>query len=158
MTIFKEGHSENTIQHGSIHAKESTNLLAAVNHTRVTGTQVGTKFCLDSCITNPATNPVNTVKKTAANIRQINPTPAADTEFTIVFPIGTKGFILKDQAGNAETRISTTPGGADPGDATFFTIPNDGSYQEEGMNLTAALTLYCQSDKAGRIIEIWEWT
>ena len=155
--LYKEGKTENTVAHSSIHAKESTNLFASVNHTRVTGTYVGTKFCLDTCNTNPATSPVNVVKKTTPNIRQIL-TAAANTQYTIVFPIGTKAFKFKDQQGNALHRISTTLGGADAADTTYFTLPNDASYEEEDLNTTAALTFYCQSDKAGRIIEIWEWT
>jgi len=157
-TLNREGLSEQSIEPQTLHAKPTTDNEAFPSHTKITGTDLPaeSKFCLDVCIP-PTAPPIPVGGGDLPEISQIA-IATLNTEYELVLPVGTKKFVFKDQAGDAETRVSTIQGGSDPGDITFFTIPRDGSMEQAGLNLTDERKLYLQSTKSNRIIELWLWT
>lgn len=103
-----------------------------------------------------AINPDGSINVASANtptIVNIN-VVLADTEYSYVFPLATRMFTLKDRNGDAKTRIAYISGNT----FTSFTTINMGNiYKMNDLNTLSGLTIYFQSNKANRVIEIESW-
>jgi hypothetical protein len=78
----------------------------------------------------------------------------ANTEYSYILPVGTKQFTVKDRAGDAKTRIAYIPGATT---STFKTVDMGCTYEIKEIASTTGLTVYFQSSKASRTIEIESW-
>lgn len=144
MVFWKEGISEDTIERGTIHAKESTNLAATVNHSKVTGTNIPSKlkFCLDVCLANiDSSTPLPVEDAGDRNEFFIDATVVSDgtvqTAISYVVPVVPVGltFRLNNLVASSNTQIlcrilkgatliGTTRSGAANKQATFKWEPN----------------------------------
>jgi hypothetical protein len=82
------------------------------------------------------------------------PVVAANTEYLYVFPVGTRKFLLRDRAGDAKMRLAYAAGTT----GTNYITLNMGCTHEVGdLNTVTGFTIYFQSSKASRIVEILSW-
>ena len=79
---------------------------------------------------------------------------AADTEYSYALPVGTKHFTIKDRKGDAKIRMAYVSGESG---VNFKTIDMGNTYEAKDISTIAGLTIYFQSSKASRIIEIESW-
>lgn len=77
--------------------------------------------------------------------------PVAGTEYSQVLSDGTKKFVLKSRK-VAKLEISWSSGASE-----IITIPQGGTYTEEGVRLTGK-TIYFKSSSNNNVVEILEWT
>lgn len=83
------------------------------------------------------------------------PIVAANTEYSYTFPTATKQFSLKDRDGNSKIRIAYISGDT----ATNYRTVEMGSiYGVNSISTAASFTIYFQSNKATRVLEIVSWT
>lgn len=92
----------------------------------------------------------STASPTLANVTIL----LANTEYSYVFPTGTKQFTLKDRKGDAKTRYSYTLGGTS---GVYGTLDVGCTYPVTGISTPVGFTIYMQSSKPNRIIEIVSW-
>jgi len=86
-----------------------------------------------------------------ANISMV----AADTEYSFVLPATTRAFVLKlrNLDGKAAVlRIYETSGGV-----PYLTVNPGGLYSRTDMLLASSLSIYIQSNLAGRVAELEYW-
>lgn len=77
---------------------------------------------------------------------------AADTTYTFEFPTNTKGLMVRLRSTDAELRFSYSSAAMDAGQ--YFTIPRTNVLSIDDFSLTAAMTLYFQSNKSTQTLEI----
>jgi hypothetical protein len=77
----------------------------------------------------------------------------ANTEYSYTFPLNTKKFSLRTR-GNAKLQLSFVAGQTG---VNYITIFAGSKYEEIGI-VTASITAYFQSNKAGETVEILSWT
>lgn len=78
----------------------------------------------------------------------------AATEYSYTFPTGTKQFTIKDREGNAKTNIAYTSGNSG---ILFETIGMGVKHEVNSLSTLVGFTVYFQSSKANRILEIVSW-
>lgn len=100
-------------------------------------------------------NVVSTVGARTVPLIANFPVVLASTEYSYTFPATTKKFSIKDRDGNAKTRIAFTSGDTN---SKYITLDMGCTHVEEGLSTLAGFTVYFQSNKAGRTIEILSWT
>ena len=111
----------------------------------------------DNLVVNPdgSINVVTSATATAQTPTTVNfPILLANTEYSYVFPTGTRQFSIKDRDGYAKTRIAYIVGGTS---ASYQTIDMGCTLPVSDILTTAGFTVYFQSNKAGRILEIVSW-
>lgn len=91
-----------------------------------------------------------TTTPTIANISILT----SNTEYSYVFPTGTRQFTLKDRKGDAKTRIAYTLGGTN---TTYITLDPGCTYEIGGISSLVGFAIYFQSSKDARTIEIASW-
>lgn len=96
---------------------------------------------------------VSVIKAATPTIVNLN-VVAADTEYSYALPAGTKHFTVKDRKGDAKTRIAYVMGTSG---TNFKTVDMGNTYEVKDISTIAGLTIYFQSSKASRIIEIESW-
>lgn len=77
--------------------------------------------------------------------------PLANTEYLVNIPDGTRRFKLKDRDGDTKLKVSNQSGG------DHFTLHYGNSYEESGLT-TDSVTLYIQSSKSSRTLELITWS
>jgi len=75
------------------------------------------------------------------------------TEESHTFSTSVKRFRIRSR-GKAKLQIAYTTGETN---TTFITLTPGAVYEEEALALSAALTLYLESNKSGDTVEILEW-
>lgn len=78
----------------------------------------------------------------------------ANTEYSYAFPTGTKQFTIKDREGNAKTNIAYTSGNSG---TLFETIGMGVKHEVNSLSTLVGFTVYFQSSKANRTLEIVSW-
>lgn len=86
-------------------------------------------------------------------IDQVN-MASAGTEYSYLLPDNCKQFMIKLQ-GDANLQVAYLSG--DSG-IKFITVPRFCFLSESDLGLSAATTLYFQSNKASQVLEIISWT
>lgn len=80
--------------------------------------------------------------------------PLANTEYELVFPTGTKKFLIKTR-NNGNLKASWSVGEST---VTYLSIGAGVNYSEDGLNLTETnRTLYITTDTPGLIVELLSW-
>jgi hypothetical protein len=78
------------------------------------------------------------------------------TEDTLTIPTGTLSYQIRVD-GKQVLTISNSLGGTSSA-ATSVTIPKFNTWDEDGLNLTADLTIYLKSNEANTVVEVIYWT
>ena len=78
--------------------------------------------------------------------------PLANTEVSQALSSSTKRFLIRVR-GNANLKMAFTLG--DSG-SNYITVPHGCSYTEDSINFTG--TIYFQTNVAGQVVEILEWS
>lgn len=101
---------------------------------------------------NPVPITIDPVTTPSARIYNVS---AANTEDSFTIPSGVKRFTIKTRQ-NARLRVAFSAGDIASGD--YFTLRPGVAWNEVSIELSSALTIYVESNKAGIDIEILEWT
>lgn len=75
----------------------------------------------------------------------------ASTEYSIVFPAGTKRYLIKLRDSGVELKLRYISGG------DYLTIPRGCNYSEDEIS-AATLTIYVESVSSSQIVELVTWS
>lgn len=99
------------------------------------------------------TSPIEvTLESSARSAEVINVTSLlADTEYSIPLPDNTKRFLIRARENDTKLKVKFSPGGS------FIQLKRSVTYSEDNL-LTTSVTVYYETDKPGRTVELVYWT
>lgn len=80
--------------------------------------------------------------------------PIVNTEDSYILPAGTKQFLVQVRNSNAKLQLAYISGDSS---LNFLTIKPNNWYSMDGLDATASVTLYIQSNLANTVVEITSW-
>ena len=132
-------HKDNTPDLGDV--ADSVRVGDGINELKVNG---------DGSINVVTSSAAATNTPTIENISAILP----NIEYSYAFPLGTRQFNLFDREGNAIIRVAYISGNTN---IKWKTIKYGETYEVNNISSSAGFTIYFQSNKANRVIEIESW-